>query len=60
KRVVIVDDVITSGRTIKEVIDVLKKQGAEPTCVTVLIDKRGISEIEGVPIESLIKVSRLG
>lgn len=60
KKVVIVDDVITSGRTIKEVIEVLKKQGAEPTTVTVLIDKKGISEIDGVPVESLIKVSRLG
>jgi orotate phosphoribosyltransferase-like protein len=25
-----------------------------------LIDKVGISEIEGIPVESLIKVSRLG
>lgn len=60
KKVVIVDDVITSGRTIKEVIEVIKNQGAEPTTVTVLIDKKGISEIDGVPVESLIKVSRLG
>lgn len=60
KRVVIVDDVITSGRTIKEVIRVLKNQGAVPTTVTVLIDKKGISEVEDVPVESLIRVSRLG
>ena len=60
KKVIIVDDVITSGRTVKEVINALIDQGAEPIAVAVLIDKVGISEIEGVPIESLIKVSRLG
>jgi len=58
--VVIVDDVITSGRTIKEVIKVLKNHGAVPTAVIVLIDKKGISEVEDVPVESLIQVSRLG
>ena len=59
KKVIIVDDVITSGKTVKEVIHTVKDNGGEPTCVTVLIDKAGLSEIEGVPVESLIKVSRL-
>lgn len=60
KKVVIVDDVMTSGNTMKEVIKIIKDQGGEPVVVTVLIDKSGISEIDGVPVESLIKVSRLG
>ena len=59
KKVVIVDDVITSGKTAKEVIHTVRDLGGEPTCVTVLIDKAGLSEIEGIPVESLIKVSRL-
>jgi orotate phosphoribosyltransferase len=59
KKVIIVDDVITSGKTVREVIHTVKDHGGEPTCVTVLIDKAGLSEIEDVPIESLIKVSRL-
>lgn len=59
KKVVIVDDVITSGKTVREVIRTVKDHGGEPTCVTVLIDKAGLSEIEDVPVESLIKVSRL-
>lgn len=59
KKVVIVDDVITSGKTAREVIHTVKDLGGEPTCVTVLIDKAGLSEIEGIPVESLIKVSRL-
>ena len=59
KKVVIVDDVITSGKTAKEVIHTVKDLGGEPLCVVVLIDKAGLSEIEGIPVESLIKVSRL-
>ena len=58
-KVVIVDDVITSGKTVKEVIHAVKDHGGEPIAVTVLIDKSGLSEIEEVPIESLIKVGRL-
>ena len=50
KKVVIVDDVITSGKTAKEVIHTVKDLGGEPTCVTVLIDKVCLSEIEGVPV----------
>jgi orotate phosphoribosyltransferase len=60
KKVVIVDDVITSGKTLKEVISVVKDNGGIPIVAAVLIDKAGISEIDGIPIESLIKVNRLG
>lgn len=60
RKVVIVDDVITSGRTIGEAIKIFKDVGAEPLAAVVLIDKKGISEVEGVPVESLIRVSRLG
>ena len=59
KKVVIVDDVTTSGKTAKEVIHTVRDLGGDPLCVAVLIDKAGLSEIEGVPIESLIKVSRI-
>ena len=59
KKVVIVDDVITSGKTAREVIHTVRDLGGEPLCVVVLIDKAGLSEIEGIPVESLIKVSRI-
>lgn len=60
KKVVIVDDVTTSGRTAKEVIDAVRDHGGEPLAVIVLIDKAGLSEIEGVPVDSLIEVNRIG
>lgn len=57
---VIVDDVITSGRTIGEAIKVLRNLKSQPIAAVVLIDKKGIPELEDVPVESLIRVSRLG
>ena len=60
KKVVIVDDVITSGRTIGEAIKVLRNLKSQPIAAVVLIDKKGIPELEDVPVESLIRVSRLG
>jgi len=59
ERVVVVDDVITSGKTLQEVITYIKRHGAVPIACSVLFDKRGIRDIDGVPVYSLFKVSRL-
>ncbi|MGZ7048796.1 MAG: orotate phosphoribosyltransferase-like protein [Methanobacterium sp.] len=59
KNVVIVDDVITSGNTIREAINVVNDLGSNPLGVVVLIDKKGISDIGNVPVEPLIRVRRL-
>lgn len=60
KNVVIVDDVITSGRTVSDAIETCKKHGANPVSVTVLVDKKGIKELNDVPIQSLIKINKVG
>jgi orotate phosphoribosyltransferase len=59
EKIVIVDDVITSGKTLQEVIGYIKRHGAVPVACSVLFDKRGIREIDGVPVYSLFKVSRI-
>jgi orotate phosphoribosyltransferase len=59
KDVVIVDDVITSGRTIQETIEYLDEHGAKINAIAVLIDKKGIDQISGVPVSSLLKVIRV-
>ena len=56
---VIVDDVITSGRTLEETVTMLQERGAEPNAIAVLVDKKGIDEIAGVPVCSLFKVIRV-
>lgn len=59
ERCIIVDDVITSGTTMKEVVKYLKKHGATPVAIWVIFDKRGIKDVEGVPVYSLFKISRI-
>ena len=60
KNVVIVDDVVTSGNTVMDAIKVCKTHGAKPVAVTVLVDKKGINDINNVPIKSLIKINIVG
>ncbi len=55
KKIVIVDDVMTSGNTMKEAVGYLKTIG-EPIKAMVIIDKKGIDCIEGTEIISLFKV----
>jgi orotate phosphoribosyltransferase len=59
ERCIIVDDVITSGNTMREVVKYLRKHKATPLAILVIFDKRGIREIDGVPVYSLFKISRI-
>jgi orotate phosphoribosyltransferase len=59
QRCIIVDDVITSGNTMKEVVKYLKKHNATPVAIWVIFDKRGIKDVDGVPVYSLFKISRI-
>jgi orotate phosphoribosyltransferase len=59
KECVIIDDVITSGRTIEEAVEYLDERGAKINCIAVLIDKKGTDQIAGVPVSSLLKVIRV-
>jgi orotate phosphoribosyltransferase len=58
-RCIIVDDVITSGKTLHEMIGYLRTHAAVPVAIWVIFDKRGIRDIEGVPVYSLFRVSRI-
>ncbi|TKX77096.1 orotate phosphoribosyltransferase-like protein [Halorubrum sp. SD626R] len=55
----VVDDIITSGTTMRESIDAIRDQGGEPVACVVLVDKRGFDEIDGVPVYSLVDVVRV-
>ena len=55
----IVDDVITSGNTLKEVGSYLRSNGARPLAILVIFDKRGLREVDGVPVYPLFTVTRL-
>ncbi|SDF03185.1 transcriptional regulator GfcR [Halorientalis regularis] len=56
----VVDDTITSGTTMTETVQAIRDQGGEPVACVVLVDKQGVSDIEGVPVYSLVQVIRVG
>ncbi|MBP2146359.1 orotate phosphoribosyltransferase [Methanofollis sp. W23] len=59
KSCVIVDDVITTGKTLHEVVDYLRAHGARPVAIWVLFDKRDVRTVEGVPVFPLCRISRI-
>lgn len=59
KKCVVIDDVITTGATITETIEMLRGIGANPVAVAVMIDKKGLDKVKDVPVYSLIKVGRV-
>jgi orotate phosphoribosyltransferase len=69
-RVLIVDDVITAGTAVREVMDIINKAGAEPAAVVIGLNRmekgRGelsaIQEVEqayGIPVISIINLSHI-
>ena len=59
KNCVIVDDVITSGSTIVEVIERLREYGGKPLAAVVLVDKKGADMLSEVPVRSMVRIVRL-
>ncbi|MBE3572059.1 MAG: orotate phosphoribosyltransferase [Moorella humiferrea] len=54
ERVLVVEDVITTGGSAREVIEVVKQHGAVPVAVGALVDRSGGRADLGLPIHSLI------
>lgn len=57
KSCAIVDDVITTGSTAIELIESIKEMQATPLSVAVLINKKGIDQVQNVPIRSLVQIT---
>jgi orotate phosphoribosyltransferase len=55
KKVVVVDDVIGTGATMKQVLGLLKEAGANPILAVVVINKTSRDSIEGVPLRALVR-----
>ncbi|MFB6207224.1 MAG: transcriptional regulator GfcR [Haloglomus sp.] len=55
----VVDDTITSGTTMTETVDAIRKHGGDPVAGVVLVDKQGLDTVDGVPIYSLVRAIRV-
>ncbi len=59
KTCVIVDDIISTGRTISEVAESIRRREGRILAAAVIVDKKAQEEIEGIPILSVLRVFRL-
>jgi len=59
KDVVIVDDVLNTGGTMRGAIDEVQKQGGRPVLALVLVNKTEKDEIDGVPLRALIRATNI-
>jgi len=55
KNIVVVDDFIGSGETMKKSIKDLKELGANPMLVLIIVNKTDMTDIDQVPVRSLIR-----
>ncbi len=56
KRVVVIDDVVSSGETMRKTIRSLRSGGADVKLCLVLANKTHNNELEGVPLRGLVRV----
>ena len=55
ERVLIVEDIVTTGGSIKEVIDAVKTAGGTPVAISMLVDRSGGKlDFDGVPYSALL------
>lgn len=59
KNCVIIDDVVTTGTTLSEAVAVVESAGGKPVAIAVLVDKKGIDDIQGIPVNALLRVTRV-
>ena len=59
KRVVVIDDVVSSGLTMRKTIEHLTNAGAEVVLCLVLVNKTWMDEIDGVPLRALVRAARI-
>ena len=60
KKIIIVDDVLSTGATIMGAITDIKEAGGVPVLALVLVNKSSLNEIDGVPLRGLMRSRSLG
>ena len=55
KSIVIIDDVVSSGSTVEEVIEFVRAREGVPVLAMVLINKKADNKIDDVPLRALIR-----
>ena len=59
KNVVLIDDVVGSGETLKSAIKAVKAEKGNPVLCVCILNKRSMNDVGGVPLRSLIRARPL-
>ncbi|WP_202318522.1 orotate phosphoribosyltransferase-like protein [Archaeoglobus neptunius] len=59
KNCVIIDDIISTGRSIKEAAEIIEAHEGRALCAAVIVNKRGGDEIDSLPVLSMLKILRI-
>ncbi|MEN6385758.1 MAG: orotate phosphoribosyltransferase [Phycisphaerales bacterium] len=57
ERVLVVEDIVTTGGSVREVIDVVREQGGIPVGVGLLVDRSGGKVDFGIPAQALLHLT---
>jgi len=57
ERICVIEDVITTGKTTLELLDVLRELGALPVAVGCIVDRSESHQLAGLPICALLKLT---
>ncbi len=57
ERIAVVEDVITTGRTTEELLELLERHGAEIVGLAAIVDRSSANELRGRRIASLVRMS---
>ncbi len=60
KKVVIIDDVMSTGATAQEAIKDVKAAGGTPVLMVVIVNKSSQNEVDGVPLRGIIRARSMG
>ena len=60
KKIIVVDDVLSTGASVKGAITDIKEAGGTPVLVVVIVNKSSLNGIDGIPLRGLIRARSLG
>jgi orotate phosphoribosyltransferase len=60
KKVVIVDDVLSTGGTMEETVKDVRVAGGDPLLALVLVNKSSLNEVSGVPLRGVVRARSMG
>lgn len=55
-RIVLVDDILTSGASVRETVDAVRAAGGRPLAATVIVDRSTAAVDAGVPLDALARI----